>query len=333
MNLHYYYILFLFSSFTFVWIGCDTTPTPISSIEDYKGTGSVTQGAATTVTTNLLNCNNSRVSAIGTILSVDATTTWTVPASTIYTTGTYAPDLYNECSGTQYNNSSAIDWNNVPVVEVDANGSEIITAYLFSDNYFELYMNGTLIGIDPVPFTPFNSNVVRFRVNKPYTIAAKLVDWEENLGLGTENNQGSAYHPGDGGFVAVFKDANNHIVAKTDNNWKAQTFYTAPVYDLTCLAESGNARQSSSCSTTGVSDGSQAYGVHWSIPNNWKEASFDDSVWPSATTYSNSTIGVNNKAAYTNFTDIFDNASNDAEFIWSTNVVLDNLVLVRHTVQ
>ncbi|MEY3842671.1 MAG: hypothetical protein RIR80_242, partial [Bacteroidota bacterium] len=48
--------------------------------------------------------------------------------------------------------------------------------------------------------------------------------------------------------------------------------------------------------------------------------------------YSNTTVGVNNKPAYTNFTDIFDNSSNDAQFIWSSNLILDNQVIVRYTV-
>ena len=61
-------------------------------------------------------------------------------------------------------------------------------------------------------------------------------------------------------------------------------------------------------------------------------SNFDDSDWPSANVYSNTTVGVNNKPAYTNFTDIFDNSSNDAQFIWSSNLILDNQVIVRYTV-
>ena len=61
-------------------------------------------------------------------------------------------------------------------------------------------------------------------------------------------------------------------------------------------------------------------------------AGFDDSSWPSASTFTNATIGVDNKPAYTNFTGIFDDASDDAEFIWSSNVILDNEVIVRRTV-
>ncbi|MEG3657674.1 hypothetical protein V5097_09705 [Arenibacter palladensis] len=41
---------------------------------------------------------------------------------------------------------------------------------------------------------------------------------------------------------------------------------------------------------------------------------------------------MNNKASYTNFTEVFDDSAYDANFIWSTNFILDNLVLVRYTV-
>ncbi len=51
-------------------------------------------------------------------------------------------------------------------------------------------------------------------------------------------------------------------------------------------------------------------------------------TWPNATEFTNAVIGVDNKPAYTNFTDIFDNSANDAKFIWSTNVILDNEVIV-----
>ena len=44
---------------------------------------------------------------------------------------------------------------------------------------------------------------------------------------------------------------------------------------------------------------------------------FDDSSWPSATVYSNDTIGVNNKPAYMNFSVLFTNKK--AKFIWSSN--------------
>lgn len=300
----------------------------------YTGSGSLTQGVAQTSVTNLF-AQGSRVAAVGSI-SDDSNTSWTVPAENSYQDSTmpFASDLYNSyVSGHNYSTSAtalaALDGSDI--VEVDASG-EVITAYIFGDNYFEMYVNGTPVGKDAVPYTEFNSSIVRFRVTQPFDVAMLLVDWEENLGTGTENNNGNAYHPGDGGMVAVFKDANGNIVGVTDSSWKAQTYYTAPVTDLTCLSESGTSRLSTSCSTSAPSDIATAYAVHWQRPANWTSASYDDSGWPAASTYSNATVGVDNKPAYTNFTDLFDDSTSDAQFIWSSNLVLDNEVLVRGTV-
>jgi hypothetical protein len=160
----------------------------------------------------------------------------------------------------------------------------------------------------------------------------KLVDWEENSGLGSESNRGKAFHPGDGGMVGVFKNANNEIIATTNSNWKAQTYYTAPIKDLSCVSEEGTLRLSDNCSTVDSDDGTSYFALHWKTPADWQSTSFDDSQWPNASEYANDVIGVDNKPSYTNFTDIFDNTSTDAQFIWSTNVILDNEVLVRYTV-
>lgn len=297
----------------------------------YSGTGSVTQGAATTTVTNLFS-DGQRVAGLGTITSTDDTE-WTVPADVNFTDNSFpfASDLYNSY-GTKYNSTSealaALDGSDI--IEIDANG-EVITGFIFADNYFELFVNGTPVGKDAVPFTDFNSHVVRFRVERPFTIAMKLVDWEENLGLGSED-QATPYHPGDGGMVAMFQDAQAATVAITDASWTAQTYYTAPIQDLTCLTEDGTSRLSGSCSSADATDGSGFYGIHWDLPSDWMNESFDDSGWPAATTYSNDEIGVNNKESYTKFTDVFDHATSDAQFIWSTNVVLDNEVIVRYTV-
>jgi hypothetical protein len=306
----------------------------MDSFAQYKGTGSVTQGPASATVTNLYSCSGGRVSGIGTIKATD-NTNWTVPALVNFTNTAFpfSSDLNNACNGNNYANVAAAlaALNGTDIVTVDADG-EVITAYIFADNYFEMYINGTAVGKDKVPFTQFNSSIVRFKVKRPFTIAMLLVDWEENLGLGSELNGGFAYHPGDGGMVAVFKDASNKIIATTGNEWKAQTFYTSPITDLTCPSESGNLRLSTNCITQNSNDGSKYYGLHWSRPANWMNAGFDDSSWPSASTFTNATIGVDNKPAYTNFTGIFDDASDDAEFIWSSNVILDNEVIVRHTV-
>jgi len=116
----------------------------------------------------------------------------------------------------------------------------VITGFIFADNYFELYVNGQLVGVDAIPFTPFNSSVVRFRVKRPITYAVRFVDWEENLGLGSENSRGNKYHAGDEGFVASFSDG-----TVTDTSWKAQIFYTAPIDSPSNVRIVGNVRDTS----------------------------------------------------------------------------------------
>lgn len=312
---------------------CEDDPIIIEEIENYQGTASVTQGFASTTTTNLYAAGQ-RVAGLGEITATD-NTNWIIPAAVNYTNSDFpfAPDLHNP-DGTKYLTaaSALAAFSDDDIIEIDANG-EVVTGYIFADNYFELYINGTAVGKDAIPFTQFNSHIVRFKVSAPYTIALKLVDWEENLGLGSESNQGNSFHPGDGGLVAVFQDDNGNTVATTGNEWKAQCFYSAPIKDLSCPSESGSTRSTADCNTEGVSDGSDFYALHWALPDAWMNADFDDSDWPSATTFTNNTVGVDNKQSYTDFTDIFDASSDDAEFIWSTNLILDNEVIVRYSVQ
>lgn len=292
----------------------------------YNGTASVSQGAAKTTTTNLFNCedSNSRMAGIGEVISMDGYV-WTVPAVNHFQSAVQAVNLYEQCTGVKPSGLNKVDIQSVPVVTVDEEG-QIITGYIFADNYFELYINGKLIAVDSVPFTPFNSSIVKFKVSKPYTIALKVIDWEENLGLGSENNRGKKYHPGDGGFIASFSDG-----TITNSDWQAQTFYTAPIFDFSCVSEKDGARLSESCTTKGTDNGENAYALHWKTPDNWMAESFDASAWPQATLFTENDIGVNNKKSYMNFRDQFAGAG--ASFIWSTNVVLDNEVLLRYTVK
>ena len=312
--------------------GKKTTP---ENLEIYKGTASVSQGLATVLIENIFECDRGREAPIGTSTATDGSK-WTVPAEVNFTDNSFpfASDLFNPCTKVEYRSAdealAALD--GTDIIEVDADG-EIITAYVFADNYFEMYINGTPVGKDNVPFTQFNSNIVRFKVNRPFTIAMKLVDWEENSGLGSEANRGQAFHPGDGGMVAVFKDASDDIIATTNNDWKAQTFYTAPLRDLSCASEEGTLRLSETCSTEDSNDGTSYYALHWKIPSHWQSIDFDDTKWPNATEFTNNTIGVDNKPSYTNFINIFDDNAVDAQFIWSTNVILDNEVIVRYTVK
>ncbi|NOT76205.1 MAG: hypothetical protein HOP08_14855 [Cyclobacteriaceae bacterium] len=289
---------------------------------NYTGTGSVSRGQGTSTTPNLLSgCNGSRVSSEGTIKALDGTT-WTLPGENQFAAGAKASDLYNDCNNVRPSNISQASLPASGTI-IDSDGT-IITAYVFADNYFELYVNGVLIGVDPVPYTPFNSSVMKFKVKKPYTIAFKLIDWEENLGVGSEANNGNPFHAGDAGLVATFSDG-----TKTDGTWKAQTFYIAPLEDVNAVKEeSDGTRSSASASTTPGCDGS-CLAIHWPIPLDWNSKAYDDSGWPGATIYTAAAAGATNKLAYSNFTSTWAGAS----FIWSSNLVLDNVVLVRKTVQ
>lgn len=312
----------------FITVGC--SPAPQSTLDSkksvYNGSAHITQGMAKTMHANLFECDNgrSRVSGIGEIVDARGNV-WTVPAENNFTKATKAIDLYEECANIKPQSLDDVDETSVPVSVIDVDG-EVVTGYIFADNYFELYINGTLIAVDTVPFTPFNSSIVKFKVKAPYTIAVKAIDWEENLGLGTEANRGNAYHAGDGGFIASFSDG-----TVTGPQWQAQTFYTAPIYDLSCLREIDNQRLSDTCNTKGTDHGENAFAAHWKVPKDWMSKEFDASYWPQATLYSEDVIGVNNKKSYMNFIEKF--SGTGARFIWSTNVVLDNEVLMRYEVK
>lgn len=306
----------------------------VSTFAQYNGTGSVTQGSGDTTAANIFSCTGGRPTNLGSITAQDSSQ-WDLPAANNYINSTFpnSYDLYNSCNGNTFPTAAdavaALNGNDIIII--DSSG-ELFTAYIFADNYFELYINGIPAGKDNVPYTPFNSSIVRFRVNRPFTIAMLLIDWEEHLGLGYETNNTYTYYAGDGGMVAVIKDANDNTVAITGNDWKAQTYYTAPIIDLNCPTESGNERLSTNCVALSTNTGAGYYGLHWQRPADWMLPQFNDTLFPSAYTYSNTTVGVNNKPAYTNFTDIFDDPAQDAAFIWSSNLVLDNEVLVRYTV-
>ena len=291
---------------------------------EYKGSAYVIKGKAEVKIENLFTCENgnSRPSPLG-IQTLNGKE-FVVPSHVQYEEKNFVSNLYDECSNTTPNSLAEVDLSTVPIVEIDKDG-EVITGYIFADNYFELFINGKLVGVDAVPFTPFNSNIVKFKVKKPYDIAIKAVDWEENSGLGSERNRGKKYHPGDGGLIASFSDG-----TITNSDWKAQTFYTSPIYDLSCVKEVGNERITKDCSTSGSNEYVETYSLHWDIPLSW-ESNEEYLSWPKSLQYTEDEIGVDNKKAYMNFQEQF--SGSGASFIWSSNLVLDNLVLFRYHVK
>jgi hypothetical protein len=322
----------LFRNAAFVAIGCAAILAGAADAQEAVQRF-VTQGRAKTVVDDLYKCpvkvGNHRVSAVGEITATDGTVI-TVPAETAFQKGATlkGADLYNECTQITPQKSSEVSAIDVPVVEIDPDG-EVITGYIVADNYFELYVNGKLVAVDAIPYTPFNSVIVKFKAKRPITYAFKLVDWDEHLGLGMELFGGNPWHPGDGGLIARFSDG-----TVTDSSWKAQSFYIAPlntpnevvergnVHDTTALGRVHPVAKKPNCQV-------QCYAVHYSVPANWAAPSFDDSKWPRAYEYTDVDIGVTNLPAYTRYPELFEGA----RWIWTVNLVFDNLVIARKTVR
>lgn len=292
----------------------------------------ITKGLAEVVVENLYKCpvkvDNHRISAVGRITALDGTVI-KVPAETAYErkAGPAAADLYNECTGVMPAEAD-VSADKVPVVEVDADG-EVVTGYIVADNYFELYINGKLVAVDNTPYTPFNASIVKFKAKKPYTYAFKLVDWEEVMGRGSEMMRGDPLYLGDGGLIARFSDG-----TVTDSTWKAQAFYIGPLNDPSEVKEKGTLHDTTALGRVHPHDkaptcGKECYAIHYDIPADWAAARFDDSRWPRAYEFTDEDVGVTALPAYTRYPKLFEGS----RWIWSLNLVFDNVVIARKTVR
>ncbi|MGQ0523179.1 MAG: hypothetical protein ACT4P8_05915 [Betaproteobacteria bacterium] len=303
----------------------------------------VTQGLATKmIAETLFKCQNPnpkmnyRASPVWEITATDGTVI-TVPGATALQKGKVPPnaDLYNECTLVLPKNSAEVSTANVPVIEIDPDG-EVITGYITGDNYWEMYVNGKLVSVDPIPYTPFNSSIVKFKVKRPYTIAIMGVDWEERMGTGMEefpmprSPKTQDWYLGDGGIVAKFSDG-----TVTDSTWKAQSFYIGPLADPKQVVERGHVHDTPHSpgrahpTVPNPNCREKCYAVHYPIPPNWMSPRFNDRYWPRAWEFTDKEIGVTNYPAYTRYPELFEGA----RWIWSQNLVLDNIVIVRKTVR
>lgn len=171
--------------------------------------------------------------------------------------------------------------------------SDTLKLNVYADNWFMLYVNGRLVAVDPIPFTPHNVVSVDFLPEYPMTIAVLAKD---NADPKTGLEYGSSI--GDGGFILKFSDGTG-----THAKWKAKNFFHGPL--------DGNTQNPQVKQTD--------------LPVNWWAVEFDDSQWAHAKEYS--VEEVDPKEPY------FENDFDGAKFIWTDSLALDNTVIFRTRIE
>ncbi|MBL4572115.1 MAG: hypothetical protein JKY86_03460 [Gammaproteobacteria bacterium] len=288
---------------------------------NYEGVATLSVGLGAPIGNRSLTdgCSSSVRFVLGASGSVQLEDGSTRIVPMIVNEGQGAVDMYNDCTG-EGDNPDYLD--ELETIVVDDDG-EIITAQIFGDNYFELYINGQFIARDNISFVPFNSTAVRFQANYPVTVAVHMADWETHFGVGMEY---ASFNVGDAGFIANFNNG-----AVTNSDWKVLPIYISPLDDPSCVIEDsfGNANASACSIRPSCADGDPAMcrALHYNIPAGWTESGFNDSNWQNATLYE--ADAVTRAPGYANYADRFGEAS----FIWSPSLKLDNQVLARFVIE
>jgi phosphatidylethanolamine-binding protein (PEBP) family uncharacterized protein len=164
---------------------------------------------------------------------------------------------------------------------------------VYADNWFMLYVNGRLVAVDPIQFTPHNVVSVDFLPEYPMTIAVLAKD---NADPRTGMEYGTSI--GDGGFCLKFADG-----TVTNATWKAKNFFHGPINGDTANPQ---VKQEP-------------------LPANWWAVDFDDSTWKNAKEYT--VEEVDPKQPY------FENDFEGAKFIWTDDIALDNTVIFRTKIE
>ena len=191
-------------------------------------------------------------------------------------------------------------------------GQHSFTAEVWADNWFALYVNGTLVGEDSVPITTersFNKETINFTASYPLTIGIEARDYMETES-GLEYIGSDRQQMGDGGLIAQITDDTGAVVAVTNDLWEAWIVQSAPL--------NPSCEKSSDPATECVSD-RLAPGFDWYTPG------YDVSGWAHATEFSASEVSP--KEGYDEVT--WDPA---ASLIWSGSLTQDNIILFRHVV-
>ena len=191
--------------------------------------------------------------------------------------------------------------------------SSTFQAEVWVDNWFALYINGKKVGEDSVPITTtksFNSEKIKFTASYPFTIGVIAKDYTENSS-GLEYIGQPKQQIGDAGIVLQIRDlTSGKIVSTTDKSWKTLLVNKAPL-NAECVTSKNPIQD---CKYTNTA-----------IPDNWATNTFKDSQWESATEFTEKEVGV--KEGY------FDIVwSPSSKLIWTSNLKLDNTILIRKAV-
>ncbi len=191
--------------------------------------------------------------------------------------------------------------------------SRNLTAEIWVDNWFEMYVNGEKIMEDSVPITTersFNSETTTFTAELPAQIAIQAKDFKEN-DTGLEYIGTARQQMGDGGMIFQIKDAvSGEILAVSNQDMRCLVVHRAPV-DPSCAKEKHPVEGQGACASV-VQD----------VPSDWTASDFDDSSW--ATAVEHSERAVSPKDGYDRVQ--WDSSS---KLIWSNDLVQDNTLLCR----
>jgi hypothetical protein len=196
-----------------------------------------------------------------------------------------------------------------------SNAATVITikAEVWADNWFALYNNDALIKEDSVPITTersFNAESFTFKASYPLHLNFVAKDYKAN-DTGLEYIGAPQQQRGDGGFVAQFTNvATGKVIAVTNQNAKVLVIHKAPL-NPACAKEAKPIAGQGTCKFTSTLE-----------PSNWKKSDFNDSAWKNASVFT--AAEVSPKFGYLDIT-----WNSNAQFIWSSDLLADNTVLVR----
>ncbi len=191
--------------------------------------------------------------------------------------------------------------------------SRQLTAEIWVDNWFEMYVNGQKIIEDSVPITTersFNSETTTFTAELPAQIAIRAKDFKEN-DTGLEYIGTARQQMGDGGLILQIKDAvSGKILAVSNQDMRCLVVHRAPL-DPSCVEQKDPVAGQGACASV-VQD----------VPSDWTASDFDDSAWPPAVEHSERVVRPK---------DGYDRIQWDsrAQLIWSNDLVQDNTLLCR----